>query len=398
MSPTLVLHPSRVRRVKPALPLPSARRPGRRARRPWIAAHRPASPIVANRIRRVRLPFTCLALMAAAAGCDRDSQIDPPAASQQAASPVTRTSQDGPVKLTVHVDRDALGASDRLELTLSIEAQRGVQVRAPVFQDVLGPFAIVNENKPEPSADDLIVRLEHAYTLEGVLPGDQEIPPITVEYTDDRPRADGSQETVTGTVATEPIRIRVDVGLADVKGPATLPMSLPRKIIRWGAGLLAAMIGVAMFARWWRKRRAERAEQAPMARRLVAHQWALAELDKLVAEDLIAAGRVQEFYYRVNGLIRRYIELRFDLAAAEQTSEEFLRALQDTPELGDRHMGLLRDFTAACDPVKYAAILPQGDDVDWVIETARRFVRETALSGNDAAGPRSEPVEARGAA
>lgn len=332
----------------------------------------------------------------AAAGCDRDSQSAPPTASQPAASPVTRTAQDGPVKLTVHADRDVLGASDRLELTLSIEAQRGVQVRAPVFEDLLGPFAIVSEDKPEPASDDLLVRVEHTYTLEGVLPGDQDIPSITVEYTDDRPRADGSQATVTGTVATEPIRIRVDVGLADVKGPATLPMSFPRKIILWGAGLLAAMIGVAMFARWWRKRRARRAEQAPMARRLVAHRWALAELDRLIAEDLIAAGRVQEFYYRVNGLIRRYIELRFDLAAAEQTSEEFIRALQDAPELGDSHTGLLRDFTAACDPVKYAAILPQGDDVDWVIETARRFVRETALSEIDAAEPRSKPIEAPG--
>ena len=412
MQPTLVhhrTHAGRVRpaapqpshgdrRVKPALPLRSAKCSGRRPRRPWKVKHSPACATRSIDSLIARSLFACLAWMTTAPGCDTGSPSDSPSATGPAASPVTRTAEDGPVKLTVHTDRDAVGPDDRLMLTLTIEAERGVEIQAPVFENVLGSFVIVDEAKPEPTAGDMTARLEHTYTLEGVLPGEHDIPAITVEYTDDRPRADGSRETTTGSVATAPIPIRVDLGLADVKGPATLPMSLPRKIILWAVGLVAAMVAVALAARWWRKRRAIKEEQAPLARRLVAHQWALAELDRLMAENLIAAGRVQEFYYRLNGLIRRYIELRFGLMASEQTSEEFIRALHRSPALDEPHKDLLREFTEACDPVKYAAIVPQRDDVDWVAESARRFVRETAWTGAPEPPAEAEPAEAEAAA
>jgi hypothetical protein len=143
------------------------------------------------------------------------------------------------------------------------------------------------------------------------------------------------------------------------------------------------MVGVALLARWWRRRRREAKRVLPWAIRLSAGDWALAELDKLDAEDLIGKGAVQEYYYRLNGLVRRYVELRFDLLAGEQTSEEFVRALQDSSLFGESHKEVLRRFVRACDPVKYARHRPEREEVDWVQSAARDFVLETAPAQGD---------------
>ena len=96
----------------------------------------------------------------------------------------------------------------------------------------------------------------------------------------------------------------------------------------------------------------------------------------------------------MNGLVRRYIEMRFALMAAERTSEEFLRELQESAALRDAHKRLLRDFTGACDPVKYAALEPERKDIDWVLQSARSFIEQTAEAGDAGALSAPEPEEA----
>jgi hypothetical protein len=169
-------------------------------------------------------------------------------------------------------------------------------------------------------------------------------------------------------------------GLADLKGPATIPLPGWQRLLLWVAGVLAVMAAIAFAARWWRRARQVKVE-LPWAVRVVPHEWALAELDMLAAEDLVGRGRVQEYYYRLNWILRRYVELRFRLMAGEQTSEEFIRALRDEAVFEETHKDLLRRFVVACDPVKYARHEPDRGEIDWVQAAAREFVIETTPSG-----------------
>lgn len=138
------------------------------------------------------------------------------------------------------------------------------------------------------------------------------------------------------------------------------------------------MAAVALLSRWL-----SRGKSAPTARaapRVPAHVWALAQLDMLAAEGLVERGKIQDFYYRINFIVRRYIELRFGLMAGEQTSEEFVRELQRAAILAPGHKDVLRQFVSACDPVKYAKHQPDASEIDWVQTTARQFVLQTAAS------------------
>jgi hypothetical protein len=107
------------------------------------------------------------------------------------------------------------------------------------------------------------------------------------------------------------------------------------------------------------------------------HIWALGQLDDLLAAKLIERGMVHEFYYRLSGIVRTYIELRFGLMAPERTTEEFLVEAERSDALGWGHKDLLGEFLGACDLVKYARHEPRGAEIDASTQAARRFISET---------------------
>jgi len=265
-----------------------------------------------------------------------------------------------------------------MHLVVRVEAEAGVEVGVQAFEDFAGPFAVAVMKETQPDCGEIARCVEWTYTLEGILPGTHEIPGVTVQFRDARPKADGSSAVYEDAVTTEPIAIVVSHDLADIDGPVALPMPLRYRLLWWTAGVIGAMVAIALLVRWWRRRRAAAAAALPYATAVEPHVWALGELDKLERENLVGRGLFHEFYYRVNGLLRGYVELRFGLMAGEQTSEEFLRCLADDPALSQPHKEVLERFVAACDPVKYAGRIPGREEADWVHSAARSFVLETA--------------------
>ena len=129
-----------------------------------------------------------------------------------------------------------------------------------------------------------------------------------------------------------------------------------------------------------------RRRRRPERRRLVApHDWAFDELRALIDEQLIEQGQVQEFFYRLSEITRMYIELRFGLMAAEQTTEEFLADAQSSSALSAEHKRLLADFLQACDLVKFARYEPGNEEIERAFSSTRDFVEQTKPSAEPAA-------------
>ncbi|MFQ5501746.1 MAG: DUF4381 family protein, partial [Phycisphaerae bacterium] len=328
------------------------------------------------------------------AGCNGKSNPDAAESvptTTPTSQPVERSAERGPMQVTVIADRDQVTSPDPVSLTIHVAVESGVEVRVPKLEGIVGPFSIVDVKERVPDCGVYVECHEWVYTLESVLPGDHEIPTLKFSFHDARQKADGSDDVYEDEVTLDPIPITVTQTLADVKGPVSLPMPFRYKLLWWSLGVVAAMVAIALAVRWWRRRQT-RPEALPWADRIPPHVWALEELDRLASEDLIGRGQIQEFYYRINGLLRRYIELRFSLMAGEQTSEEFIRALQDSNFLRGDHKSMLREFVDACDPVKYARQQPGVDEIDWVRTSARAFVEQTAdtLAEHASTGARSK--------
>jgi len=332
--------------------------------------------------RRIVL-LTGLSLIAAAlaTGCKRE-QAKGVASTQPAPQPVLKTAERGPVKVTVRLDRDRTSVADPVELSIEAKTEPGVEIRMPKFGEVAQGLSIRDFTDKSPKPDDKNPTWTRTYKLESFVSGKVQLPPVKVEFTDKRARPGAtSQPIIASAVEVEPITLTVESLLAgkfdpqkfnDVKGAVALPRPRSWIILAWGAGAVAVLLAIGA-AVWYIRRRREIQRQVKMP----PHQWALIELNRLLGEDLVGRGMVAEFYYRLNGLLRRYIELRFGLNAAEQTSEEFLRALQTDDRLPREHLGALREFIAACDPVKYARYLPQREEIEQVFNAARDFILST---------------------
>ena len=103
---------------------------------------------------------------------------------------------------------------------------------------------------------------------------------------------------------------------------------------------------------------------------------ALMELERLFA--LIDTEQSRPYAIESSAIIRRYIEVRFDLAAPKRSTEEFLAEAQHSPKLAPEYQTLLADFLQCCDLLKFARTLANRNELVQLHDSAIRFVKETA--------------------
>lgn len=149
------------------------------------------------------------------------------------------------------------------------------------------------------------------------------------------------------------------------------PVDIPNEWA-WVWWTLAAVLVVALVAAvvvWWRKKQA----QLPPIPIIPAHVRAKQRLQAALA--LIHDPRL--FCIEVSGVIRIYLEERFDFRAPERTTEEFLLELQATRLLTPDQKQSLGEFLQSCDLVKFARYEPTESALRELHDSALRLVDET---------------------
>ena len=132
----------------------------------------------------------------------------------------------------------------------------------------------------------------------------------------------------------------------------------------------AAVAALWVYVVWRRRRRRISAPTLSLADRT------LQRLDN--TRPLMRPDTARAFGIAASGLIRDYIEKRFEVVATQRTTEEFLQALLQSPnEALARHRSLLAEFLQQCDLVKFAGDSLAVADMESLFSSARRFVLET---------------------
>lgn len=303
--------------------------------------------------------------------------------------PVEKVATRGPLAVVVRTDRGEYMVGDRVRLTLDVTAPEGFEIALPKRPDVLGELRVANAQDygDVPVAEGR--RWRRVYELDADLSGDFELPAQTVRYADRRapgvaPATQASQPThemdspaLTVTVVSA-LKGEFDPAeYSDIKGPVALPYEFDAAWL-WLALLPVLAVLLLLLVLVKRKHRVPVAPPVPVVRPDV---WAREQLRLLRAERLVEQGLVAEFFFRLTGIIREYIERRFAVRAPEQTTEEFLAAAQGHPALGVRYGRLLTDFLEAGDLVKFARYRPGTAEIDRAFETAEAFVEQRAVDG-----------------
>ena len=302
--------------------------------------------------------------------------------------------QRGPVEVILRVDPAEPVIGDPIHLEIIALADEGVELLMPEFGEALDRFLILDFAPSEGLAEDGRIRSVQRYTLQPPMSGPQSIPILLIEFVDRRP---GSKPAPEGEDAYELLTERIDFEVESVlpeeatgelrpmpgKLSALGGPGLPYWLI--GLILLGITIVAAPFAyRAWLRHQALR-------RRQTAYEVASKELDELLIwgshprED-----QLEKFYVELSGIVRRYLERRFNLRSPELTTEEFLNVASRSPDLHLEMRGLLKEFLTQADLVKFAGFHPGQEQVQESIVAARRFLEETRDTGestSDALAP-----------
>jgi hypothetical protein len=142
----------------------------------------------------------------------------------------------------------------------------------------------------------------------------------------------------------------------------------------WWAAVVAGLVLAAVLA-WWLYRRRRRGQAPQDHRQPSPQEQACALLEALAAEAI--DGRA--YYFRLSAILRRYIEQRYGIPAAEMTLEELLPCI-DRLSLPVDLARQLEMFCRAAEPIKFAAALADPTRMAADLNFARSFVRRTAAT------------------
>ena len=321
----------------------------------------------------VKWSLMCLlAGLLAFAGCGKGSKD----AATKTGFEVDKVYERGPAVVHVRLDKTKMTIADTVLLQFEATLQPGYQVQMPKVDKALENFGLVDwDNLGEKLDEKNNVVTTCQYRLEPLLSGKYEIPAFTFAFQDANDA--GTKHELT----SEPIAVEVTSLLGDQRAKLVIEdiegvVEMPRAALAWWIWLLAGLgLAVAAGAGWFFLRRRRTKELGRIFQ--PAHELAYARLRALVAEQLVEQGRTKEFYERVSGILRYYIEDRFDLHAPERTTEEFLAELPYTPVLSAPDTEVLKEFLTHCDLVKFAKHEPTTEQVQRTFDLVKDFVERT---------------------
>jgi len=309
----------------------------------------------------------------ALAGCNQSTGKD----GQSGAPPddaIERTAEKGPVKLSVRVWPREPRLSDLVEMEVAVESQPDVDVKPPAFGQAVGDFLIRDySERPRDAASPNTRRFR--YQLEPAHAGKHLIRSVSIEFTDRRPNSEGRGEPA--LIETDPLEVNVTSELGDeAPSLANLEPMLPPEPVPgvFSTGWLVVIAGAVALVVIFVVIRRRRKRRVIEPRRLTPEEIAHAALAALLQEDLPGRGLIKEFYLRLTGIVRQYIEDTTGLRAPEQTTEEFLRDMRSRAAFPPDQSVRLAEFLEAADMVKYAGQQPERGQIDDAIARAREFV------------------------
>ena len=162
--------------------------------------------------------------------------------------------------------------------------------------------------------------------------------------------------------------------------PVTAPVELPdtlsaSTVALYIAGAVGFVAGIFLL---WRLIRPKRKPEP----QLTPQQLAWRELNDLLGSKL-SERDVKEFFVQLTAVVRRYIERTTGIKAPEQTTEEFLREINQQRRFSDEENTRLEAFLESADLVKFAGYQPDPESIKESAHRAKQFIELKTVSKTD---------------
>ncbi len=137
--------------------------------------------------------------------------------------------------------------------------------------------------------------------------------------------------------------------------------------------IIVAVVLIAILLYWFVFRKSKEKEK-------ILTPWALALLNLRDLNENFKAGNLNpvKCISSLTDIVRNYLEDRFEIHAPRQTTEEFLRNMENwNSPLNNKDRNFLRDFMTSADMIKFAKYEASKEQIETAIVRAEQLVDET---------------------
>ena len=282
-----------------------------------------------------------------------------------------------PVRLTSEVDPVKARVADPITFRITLEADPDISVSLPEVGSRIEGLRIVDMGREGPKRREGRVWSQRWYELRADLTGSYILPAVQLPYTG----TDGKEHIA----ETEPLYVEVESVLGqatdgqdirDLKPLEKAKREIPRSwyvLLAAGLATVGLLVGLVLFAR--RRRHVKELERTP-------EEIAREELESLEATGLLEEEQYREYVFGLSLIFRRYLERRFHVPAAEQTTEEIFESLRGDGQLDRALKETARSFLEETDPIKYRGLEPRSTETEAWRSRLLSFM-ENAARGQD---------------
>jgi len=277
------------------------------------------------------------------------------------------------VRLSAVADKTKIYLGDPIKYILTLEYQPQNKFTPPAPESFkFEPFKVRDYVMvPQPDKEGRKI-IQYVFQLTAYELGKFEIPDPQVAYSDKNGK----------TIYAKAEKIMVEVIKVPAKsGDKPETVRSPKDITKVGfpfwyylAGLIlliiVAFLVVALLKLFKQK------QQAALQRIIPPHELALSKIMELEKANLPSQRLWKDYYSKLSGILREYLEGRFKLNALEQTTWEVIREMRNH-HLKTEAINLTGEVLSLADLVKFAKHIPDQARAREDLEYTRQMVRIT---------------------
>ena len=324
--------------------------------------------------RRALLPFAALVVLTLAV-------LPLPTRAQEAPAPPA-------LDVRVAVAPTAVTLGDRVRVTVTVRHDDDVLITGETPGRREG-LVLIEELPPItlPGDEPGILVTELGYTLAAFRLGTITLGELRVSWL----RDDGSTGSVTVTPQAFEVHPTITGDTAELhplKPQAAVGGGTPGWIVPLAAAALASVLLAAVIAFLWRRLRRPAASVAEPAQPATPEAAGRRRLEQLAASAPLDGGEYDRFYGSLAGIVREYLEARFDFTATALTTTE-LEARMTSEGVQRWQARLVGGLRERCDAAVYARRYPDATSADHDLTVAFEIIELSRAATN---GHELEPV------
>ena len=268
----------------------------------------------------------------------------------------------------------------QVQMMVGVTAPKDSKVVFPQFertQYIVPGVEVLSSKDDTTKVDDGLVKITRSYVLTSFDENLYAIPPVKVQV---------NGKTYQGNQLALKV---IDVENVDTLHPNQFfpPKDVQDNPFQWSdwAGtfwlsLLMLVLGaLAYYLHIRLKENKPIITRIRIIKRLLPHQKALNEIEKIKTERMVISENPKEYYTKLTDTLRQYIEERFGFNAMEMTSSEIIGALRES---GDKKMiAELKELFNTADLVKFAKYQTMINENDLNLVNAINFIDQTKIEG-----------------